>query len=306
MILTIEWNRPEGSDWDFLASKTRRATLLQCPDYVACVAGLAQRPGLIFIDGAAAGLCLLQETGALRNFLHVTVLDRGPLWFEGFGTQAHIDAFFTEINRQFPRRPGRKRRFMPEAQAVHVQALRKRNQIQGYETLWLDLRQDDESLRANMRKNWRNALAKAERSVMVTDWDLPESHVPWLLKVHALDKATRGYGGASMPMLQSLASRFGAKNNLLLGRALVDGKAVGAILLLCHGSGTTYQVGWANEEGHKQGAHHLLLWQACAKLKERSVYDFDLGGINDEGAKGVKIFKEGTGAAPVRLAGTFC
>lgn len=49
--------------------------------------------GLIEIDGKEAGLVQMFEAGILWNAIHGIIIDRGPLWFEGFGNAMHIKRF---------------------------------------------------------------------------------------------------------------------------------------------------------------------------------------------------------------------
>src|SRR5690606_38645231 len=103
-------------------------------------------------------------------------LDRGPLWFDGFGTIDHFQSFTQEFARQFPPRLGRKRRYIPEIEdSEHVRAILKQNGFkrsfdEAYQTIWLDLRKDVNDLRAGLKKSWRNTLSKAERSAVTWEW----------------------------------------------------------------------------------------------------------------------------------------
>jgi lipid II:glycine glycyltransferase (peptidoglycan interpeptide bridge formation enzyme) len=68
----------------------------------------------------------------------------------------------------------------------------------------------------------------------------------------------------------------------------------------------TYQAGWASVAGKKNSAHNVLLWQACQILRKEGIKDLDLGGVNEEGAAGVKVFKEGMGGELVQYVGQYC
>lgn len=72
------------------------------------------RTGLVFFNGQKAGLFQIIEVGFLFDFFHAVMLDRGPLWFDGFGGAAHIKVFFQWFNKTFPQRFGRKRRILPK------------------------------------------------------------------------------------------------------------------------------------------------------------------------------------------------
>ena len=109
------------------------------------------------------------------------------------------------------------------------------------------------------------------------------------------DKRNKKYEGASLKTLVALSSNFSYEKNMLIGTALLDKKPIASILLFTHGRGATYQIGYTSDTGRDKRAHHLLLWSAIPELKERAIYDFDLGGLNEKDAKGIKNFKAGMG-----------
>ncbi len=314
MICTIEWNTLSIPEWEQKYKTITRANVLQSYDYACAIAPLNhQKPrwGLIKIDGHEAGLVQILEAGLFKNRIHAVILDRGPLWFHEYGTLEHCDAFIKAYNKEFPRRPGRKRRFIPEIQASDEITQRltahgfTRQPAPGYQTLWLDLREDPETLRQNLKKNWRGTLNKAEKENLTLEWDEQGAHLDWLLQNYAVDRAAKGYDGPSVKLIRAMAKTFTPGKNMLIGRALSKGDPIAGILILCHGAGATYQIGFSQAEGRNKGAHHLLLWNALLVLKQKGIHDFDLGGVNDETAKGVKDFKTGMGAKLFYTAGLY-
>ncbi|MCF8496214.1 MAG: GNAT family N-acetyltransferase [Alphaproteobacteria bacterium] len=273
--------------------------------------GYNARRGLILIDGREAGLIQILEKAALRGVLHVVMADRGPIWFEGFGGREDFAAFLEAFDSAFPRRWGRRRRIIPEAVYSEEtnECLRRhgfrRSGKGGYETAWLDLGQSQEVLRRNLHPKWRGHLSKAERSGLSVEWDDSLRHLPWFLKIYALDKKRRRYPGPEAPFLSVLAQEcVQAGEGALIGRALLDGVPVASILILCHGTSATYQAGWTSQEGRDKAAHHLLLWGAVGVLKDRGILDLDLGGMNEK-TKGIRRFKMGMGGEVVCLSGLY-
>lgn len=308
MDCEIQWNILGLAAWETRFSQIRRANLLQSYSYAlaACVVNHQQaRWGLIKIDGAEAGLVQVLEAKALGGLMHALIIDRGPLWFEGFGNAEHLQAFATEINRQFPKHLGRARRFIPEAQGVQDLPGFKKTTAMPYKTIWLDLTKSEEHLRRGLRKNWRGSLKKAEAANLDIEWDERGLTLPSLIDGYTRDKKTKGYDGPSVKILMELAKNFVPQKKLLIGRALTNDKLCASILILCHGTSATYQIGWSNDTGRKLAAHHFLLWQALLKLKQNNIQDFDLGGVNDETAQGIKTFKEGMGGTLVTLSGLY-
>ncbi len=311
---TIEWNALRVDEWETQFARIRRAPLLQSYDYARAVCPLNRqraRWGVIHIDGATAGLVQILEAGLLGNLIHGVMLDRGPLWLPGYGDPAHSAAFFAAFHKEAPRRPCRRRRIIPElpdnehTRALMLQAGYRRLDRPGYQTRWLDLAKTGDDLRAGLRKKWRNSLSKAERAGLALDWDTRGAHLGWLLARHSADKAQKNYDGPSATLIRRLAVTFAQKGRLLIGRAMLDKNAVAAILILCHGTAATYQVGWSSDDGRRTAAHNLLLWQALCRLKNDGYTDFDLGGSNEDTARGIKTFKDGMGGQAVTLAGHY-
>ncbi len=311
---TIGWNELSAEEWAGRFRAVPRSTILQDPSYAhAALKALHQSPrfGLIRMDGVEAGLVQILEAGLFKNAIHALILDRGPLWFEGFGQADHIRAFFDEFNRLFPARFGRKRRIIPEIsdspenRQIFADLGYKRLDRPGYQTIWLNLRQKPEILRASLKQKWRNILNRAEKSDLEMEWDREGKFLSWAIKSYETDRREKGYPGVSLPFLTALASTFGMRGDLLIGRAILAKKPVAGIIVLCHGSAATYQVGWTSGAGRKAGAHHILLWDSLRQLCERGVHDFDLGGINDQDADGVRRFKEGMGGEKIVLSGQY-
>lgn len=313
MTCVIKWNTLSIEEWEKKFSRLPRSNVLQSYTYARVVCPLQKqkaRWGVIEIDGIEAGLVQILEAGILWNRFHAVIVDRGPLWFEGFGTALHVKRFFDELNRQFPNRWGRKRRFLPETEdGPTAQKLITQTGLnfhaKGYETLWLDLTASEEELRANLKSNWRNKLNKAEKAGLSIEWDINGSDLSWMIGIYAGDKAVRNYGGPTPEFLRKYAPLLIAKGDLMIGRALQNGQAIAFVLLVCHGRSATYLAGWSSPEGREVAAHHLLLWEGVRVLKQKGIKELDLGGINDDGAEGIKTFKEGLGGKILRTVGHY-
>lgn len=307
--LTIEWNNLLLDAWQERFDSVPRSTILQSYPYAQAAAKIYKqksRWGLIKIGEQEAGLVQIQEAGILWNFIHAVILDRGPLWFDGFGGAAHIKLFFDEFNRQFPNRFGRKRRILPEvesgatAQALLNQTgLIKKQDQPPYQTLWWDL-----DIEPDLRPNWRGSLKKAQKSDLEIEWDDTGRFYPELKLNYAVDKAARGFAGASPQLLDALAQFSTQANPMIIGKASKNGVMIALVMFLKHGQSATYQVGWSSDEGRRHCAHHLLLWRGRDVLQRYGVRQLDLGGVNDDN-EGLKKFKQGTGARHSCLVGFY-
>ena len=312
---TINWSPVSSEIWETAFKSIRRSTLLQHFPYAQANRAVNQtgaRHGMIQIEGESAGLVQISEVGVLRNMVHAVSLDRGPLWFEGYGGQEHVAAFFSAFANEFPKRFGRKMRLLPEVKdngpnrsAIARAGFGRRDEMPGYETIWLALDADAETLRARLNGKWRNILSKSERSALSVSEDWTGATSAQFLTTYEADRAEKGYDGPSIKLLAQLLKHMLPRGEAVIFNALHEEETVAAILVLLHGTSATYQVGWTTDMGRKLGAHHQLLWRALLSLKAKGILDLDLGGINDEGARGVKKFKQGLGGKEVTLVGFF-
>lgn len=315
MTLTINWNTLSIDGWEEKFSYVPRSNILQSYIYARAQCPLARqraRWGLIIIDGREAGLVQILEAGIFKNIFHAVMLDRGPLWFEGFGTAMHVKWFFDEWNRLFPNRFGRKRRILPEtiygptAQKLLAQTGLREEDRAGYQTFWVDLTKDEESLRAAMKPKWRSALSKAERENLEVSFDATPATIAWALAIYAADKSLRAYGGPTPEFLKSYLPMVASSGNLVLARLMKGTMPVAFVICICHGRSATYFVGWNSDEGRAANAHQRLLWESVRVLRNRGIKELDMGGITDDAAStGLTSFKEGVGGDLVRYAGQY-
>lgn len=311
---TIEWNSLSLDAWEDRFSRIRRTNLLQSYDYAYAVCPLKRqraRWGLIRIDGAEAGLVQILEAGILHHLIHAIQLDRGPLWFESYGSAEHQAAFFSVFAALFPARWMRRRRVLPEIsddpdfQETFRKLGYRRAHTPGYETIWVDITPAETILRAHLKGKWRNRLVAAEKAGFDIRWDWTGKELPFLLRQHEKSMTEKNFLGPSASFLMVLAKRFLTRRKMLIGTAYLGEERTGIVLFFLHGCGATYQIGWASDVGRKQAAHNILLWQACLILQKEGIQDIDLGGVNDDGAAGVKLFKEGLGGDLVRYIGQY-
>lgn len=317
MKCEIIWNSLTLDQWQQRFATIQYSNILQSYSYAqACAKTYGQRArwGLIMMDNEEAGIVQIIESSILFGAVHGLILDRGPLWFDGFGGAAHIKLFFDEINKKCPKRFGRKRRILPEIekgaaieQIIRQCGFEKKTDIHAYQTIWWDLTQDDEIARSELKTNWRGSLKKAEKAGLEISWSSdPQDFQDFKLE-YIQDKLSKGYMGISPKLLNNLALFSAQDNPMILGKAQLKGKDIAGVLFLTHGQCATYQIGWSHDEGRQNCAHHLLLWNAREKLKEYGISYLDLGGINDhdETQRGLSSFKRGIGGREIELAGHY-
>ena len=307
----LHWSYGVSEKADGIYNRITRANLLQSSFYGLEMARLNNqrlRQGVILIDGQEAGRVQLLEAGLFNNRILGAHLDRGPLWLENYGSPAHFEAFLRALREDYPRKFGRRMRLIPEVpetqeneKALIAEGFKKRSD--SYQTLWLKLDRPLLELRAGLNPKWRGHLNKAERQNLSIIRDDEGRLLNWFIEGYIRDRAARKYDGPSPRTLQALARAFLLRKSAFIGRASLDGEPLAGVLIMCHGKSATYQAGWTTQAGRECCAHHLLLWEALRRLKEREIDDFDLGGINETQSKGVKTFKEGLGGTLVQTPG---
>lgn len=311
--MELAWLNLPILEWRKLLAQADQSNIVQSWPYAkACYlhSQVVTRCGVLKRGETVVGLLQLQEARALGGMVGAATLDRGPLWLEGHGSDEDWRDFIGLFARTFPRRLGRGRRLMPEL--PDTPAARKlldeaglRRLGDGYESIELDLTRAIDTLKKDLRPNWRQHLDKAARSGLAIDIDLGLTHVPWLLAAYAADSEAKQYRGASPRFLETAAQEAASLGDLMVLRACEKAEPIAGAMIFCHGAAATYQVGVATARGRKLSGTNLLLWTAIAQLKEQGFRSFDLGGINRVGAAGVTAFKEGLGGRPVRLVGIY-
>lgn len=307
----IDWRIMTAAEWDGVYSRIARPNLLQAYPYAQAMRKIHHqgvRHGMILLAGEPAGIVQMQEVGLLGGLIHGISLDRGPLWFDGYGKAGDMAAFAGELNRQFPKRTCRRRRFLPEwaenNAVMQDTGWTVRKKTAPYYTHFVDLTPSLDDIRKNLRQKWRNVLNRAEKQGLSVEQDWTGATLPVLLKCHMRDRLEKRYAGASPKILTALAEFTIPRRECLILNAIEDNEIIAGILLFLHGRGATYQLGWTTPYGRDKGAHHLLLWEALKVLKPRNINVLDTGGFNDE-TPGIKHFKDGLGGHAIALIGGY-
>lgn len=313
----IEWitNRDDDALWQDDFATCARSNILQAPQYADVAARrdkLKVRRGYVMIGSKKAGMVQIFENSILFGLFHVITLDRGPLWFEGFGQAADIGAFFQCFGRLYPARRGRTRRILPElangfaAQAIIKQCgLSQDKEYPPYQTYWLDLREDKETLWDRLGSSWRKNIKRALKNDLTLEWDLDGKYLDWILGHYQAEKSEKQYHGPPSAMLRDLSNSFDHGHTLIV-RALHQGRPVAGIMIILHGTSATYQMACRKSGGRNSlSLHHYMLWEGIQFLKERSYTDFDLGGIHHDMPEGLQHFKKAAGGRLITLAGLF-
>lgn len=308
----IQWNDLDLAAWEKLFAEIPQSNLLQSWPYAQMMRQRQQmktRFGRFTKDGETLALFQVHEV-KLGPLYHVVTLDRGPLWLDLPVSKDDWAAFALSYAEAFPKRLGRRRRFMPELETSPwaENLLKKAGFVPkalGYQSIWLDLGRSQAELRANMKGKWRNKLNQSERRHLSVRPRNDPASFSWLMQRYAEDRRLRRYRGPSVALLRSLYSFCAPRGEVFALFAAKGDETVAGILVFRHGTSATYQVGWTSEAGRALSAHQFLLWHGITQLKSEGCSWFDLGGIHPEDAEGVTRFKRGLGGVPFQLVGIY-
>lgn len=268
-------------------------------DAIAEVSSNELHRAIVISDGRPIGTLQTAER-RLPAGLNLVRLTRGPV-------TARTDLLpdiARALRADYPRLSRNLLFWMPDVigGAAAMRPIGKRKMTTGYTTAWLDLHPEPDTLRANLRGNWRNALAQAEANAPKIRDDRRQREIENFIAYYLKDRRVQKYSGPSGTLVQTIADTF--KKDTFLLQALDHGDVIAASLFLRHGASATYFLSWTTNHGRERNAAHLLLWQGMLRLREAGVKWLDLGGM-DARAPGIARFKLGLGADAVTYSGTW-
>lgn len=302
------WDDLDQREWSALLAQVATPALEQSWAYGAAIEAVSPyraRRGVGSIGEEP--LAMLQVFTRRIGPVTVTKSLRGPMLLRPLDEATTIRVLrpFAERLRTWQLRP---LFWMPElpveAADRMMLALGKRPMVRGYATSVVDLAPDEAALRARLDGKWRNQLKGAEEAGLRVQEAHGGRYLDLLVQRHESFRRARRHHGHSGREIAALVAAIHPKEDALILTALAGNEPLAGVLLVVHGPGATYHVGWTSEEGRKANAHNLLLWRGLLQLKARGVRFLDLGGIDDRSA-GVARFKLGLGGGITELAGMY-
>ncbi len=298
--LMLNFSLRTVGEWRELLQRTPRTPWTQTFQYASALAKVAHqstRFATIERDQEIIGLVAVQELKF--GPIHQININRGPLWFKGFGGSQDMKGFLEALKVTFPKRFLRRLTWMPEwsfseDQAMHfLEETGLQRTKKSFETLWMDISPEMEVLKKRLHRKWRNHLHKAERSSLEVAVDFKGTHLDYFLRAYDLFKAQKKFEGPDGNFFKhEIEAALPFKDAIILW-ARLDGVPVAGVVVMKHGNSASYRVSWNTKEGRRNNAHFLLLWKAIEILKKLNVVTFDLGGILPDDNDGLNIFKLG-------------
>lgn len=311
-LFRIDWNRHTRDQQQAMLDACARPTLPQTPAYAAALAETGHADtefGLMRFHGRPVGYVFVERRPLFRWGSSHRIY-RGPLWLDDNLPPSVQREFFNLLRNRYRLRRGRPLTFHPELvdapeNRAHVASCGFQRIADGYMTIWLDLSQSRDQIRANLGQKWRNQLNQSERNDLRLDIDGDGELLDWLVDRHEQQMAARGYRGPSRRLITNLHHHGRDSGMLRVMCGSHDGDRVAGIIIARHGNSATYFVGWNGPAGRRLRANHFLLWQALCALQDDGVRWFDLGGINYAEAANVARFKEGLSKRRTTLVGGY-
>ncbi len=172
-----------------------------------------------------------------------------------------------------------------------------------YNSSFLDLNKNIETIRKGLDSKWRNLLKKSEESLLEISCSSTLSDFDLLIKRYQSLMDQKSFVGTPIYLIKKLYELVDGKEQMYIFKASLEKKVVAIILVHTHGSTGTYLLGSNSEEGRELSANHLLLWNAINHLKENHFKWFDLGGMDENNLAGITHFKRGMKGEEYRLLG---
>lgn len=262
---------------------------------------LRSKLGVIEKDGKIIGVLCVQEIKL--GPIHIVNLKRGPLWFEQPTAESFIE-FAKAFRNEFPKTMLQRLRWMPEYQMPldkenttleQIQKIGFKLRQENFITEWVDLSLSVDELRKKLDQKWRNGLNKAERLNLDVKLQLQLQSRDQKLFFDLYKRHTQNkkYKGPSEKFLKIEFSELEKTNDILYLWCWKENQPLACIVITVHGNTAAYRVGWNTEEGRKNNAHYLLIWNAIQLAKQKSLQHFDVGGLLPDESPGITEFKKG-------------
>jgi lipid II:glycine glycyltransferase (peptidoglycan interpeptide bridge formation enzyme) len=240
---------------------------------------------------------------------------RGPV--SGGWTPEQVGAFTAGVRDWLPDAAGRisHLRIDPEIEAdgphdtdgalrraLHEAGWKPAPPIQPNATRVIDLRPDEETLYADLRKKWRQYVNKA-RTAGITVVDADGDRLGEFYRIYRETADRAGFLIRAESAYRDVWEAFGpsGRARLLFAQA-PDGEPQATLLLVRAGTRVVEPYGGMTSAGGESRANYLLKWEAIRSSREAGATSYDLWGL---ATGGIAHFKTGFGGREVQYIGAW-
>ena len=174
--------------------------------------------------------------------------------------------------------------------------------IQPNSTRIIDLRADEQSLLADLRKKWRQYVNRARKAgIRVVDGD--GSRLPEFYRIYRETADRAGFLIRTEQAYRDVWNAFApAGNARLLFAETRDGEPQATLFLVRAGARVVEPYGGMTAAGAESRANYLLKWEAIRSSREQGATTYDLWGL---ATGGIAHFKTGFGGREVHYIGAW-
>ncbi len=288
------------TDWDKIVKKYPEANFLQSPEYARMNEILGCKVFAEDFEGKAYVLMIVRNAKRGR-YLEIPC---GPL--VDFKDKKMVEKVFAKIVEVAQREKCVFVRMRPQlkADADNLKLLEKMGMekspmhLAAEHTVMIDLNKSEEELLAEMRRQTRYEVRRADKLGIKV---LKNNSQTIFEEFHAVQVETAKRQNFVPPSLEVLlAEKQAFGDNIVIYKAMSDGKPVAYGLIIKSGVEADYYEAASTELNRKLPGAYALLWQAMRDLKAEGYSRFNLWGIAPAGQPnhryaGVTTFKTGFG-----------
>ena len=313
LYMIKELSRPE---WDSFWCQVDFANLMQSWEYGEAKQSQNWQANRFLIqDRSGNPFALIQVlVKAIPLIGGVARINRGPLYFKAsLEQEVDIELLWKSI-----RRMARSRRWWilsvaPELPnedtvlaALNRAGFKKKDKVSWGSTR-IPLQQERGQLLKQLKGKWRNLLRKGEKLGTTVECVTDQQAIGGLIQRYIEFQREYDFVGVPAELLKSLSRQTGKDFAFKVYQTcgLAEPGLSGFVFIVHHGDTATYLVGWSSQEGRRQQANYLLLWQGIVDAMDHGLKWFDMGGLNENTPRGIAHFKQGLNGAPYQLVGEF-
>lgn len=308
----LVWDTVTSEQWHQWMAQVDRSNLLQSWAYgeaKSAQGGWRVKRGVFYRDNEPIAFVQVLQKG-VPGLLTVSRINRGPILLRPLQSQEQ-NAIWKELAPLGCLWRGRVLSVAPELTLTRSSLSLMGNMgfrqfsPRAYESVWVDLSRDLDTLRKQLDGKWRNMLVFSEKAGLVLEITETNARFDWMIARYQELMQANDFSGPPIDFLQCLRRHAGAEGQLPILCAVHDGELVAGVCLAFHGNSATYLLGWNGPKGRNLKANQYLLWQAIVYLKQAGMRWFDLGGISEEYTPGISSFKLGVNGEHYELVGEY-
>lgn len=290
--------------WEALFQRLEKPHLVQSAAYGEAkklTEALHVRRLLIEQNGDPLAICQVLEKQVLGANVGSRIY-RGPMFLDPKPSTETVRNVLTALRNHWRNLKGGLLLIAPalepsteNEEILSALGFRKRGKV-GWRSAIVSLDQDEQSLRKQLKSNWRNQLSSSERAGLRLNVSSSKETLEWMLKRHSEHVASKKFD-FDAPSIEFLRAYHNHKqDDLLVFQAILGNEPVGGIIVIKFGQTAEYFVGWTGDAGRRSNAGNFLLWHSLVEMKKQHCRRFDVGGIHEPNgttADGYVHFKQG-------------